>query len=193
MDRDELRGRLSSSYVLLSCEGTAEAVCVEKLLESDSLVIPRRNVVDDPIFFTPYTRLRKADDIAGRFLRTAFEGDGVSGLVICRVVDSRSAKFRLPKRYEGSCEVVSLLTRPEIEILVIRAMGAYDEWARASRRDRQLRPSEFCRGHLGLRHVKERQFLDDFWNPQALVQAIREYDGRRPRADGELSLGVLLA
>lgn len=188
-----MRERLRGSYVLFSCEGTAEAVCIGRLVETGALVSPRHNIVDDPIFFTPYTRLRKADDIAERFLRTTFEGDGVSGLVICRVVDSRAGRFRLPRRCEGSCDVVSLFTRPEIEMLVIHAMGAYDEWARASRRDRQLRPSEFCKGHLGMRHVKERSFLESFWDAYDLVDAIGAYDERRAHGDGEFSLSVLLA
>ncbi len=101
MDRDELRRLLRSSYVLFSCEGTAEAVCIQKLVDAKALVVPRANIVDDPIFFTPYTRLRKADVIAGRFLRTTFEGEGLSGLTICRIVDSRSGKFRLPRQFEN--------------------------------------------------------------------------------------------
>ena len=193
MDRDELRSLLQSSYVLFSCEGTAEAVCIEKLVEANTMVVPRENIVDDPIFFTPYTRLRKADDIANRFLRTTFEGEGVSGLTICRVVDSRSARFKLPRRLEGSCVVMSLFTRPEIEMLVIHAIGAYDEWLRASRRDRNLKPSEFCKGQLRLPHVKEKDFLEEVWDAHVLVRAIEAYDARRPHAADELSLGALLA
>lgn len=193
MDSNRLRSLLRSSYVLFSCEGTAEAVCIQKLVDAEALVVPRANVVDDPIFFTPYTRLRKADDIAGRFLRTTFEGEGVSGLTICRIVDSRSAKFRLPRQFEGACAIASLFTRPEIEMLVIHAMDAYDEWSKMSRRNRQLKPSEFCKGHLGLAHVKERGFLEGFWDAGKLVKAIEAYDARRSHADGELSLGALLA
>lgn len=193
MDRSELRNLLRSSYVLFSCEGTAEAVCIERLVEMDVLVVPRQNIVDDPIYFTPYSRLRKADDLAERFLRTSFEGDGVSGLTICRVVDSRSAKFRLPRRFEGSCVVASLFTRPEIEMLVIHAMDAYDEWLRASRRDRQLKPSEFCKGYFGFSRVKERVFLKSFWETHDLVAAIEEYDARRSRSADGLSLGAILA
>lgn len=193
MDKDELRRLLRSSYVLFSCEGTAEAVCIQKLVDAKALVVPRANTVDDPIFFTPYTRLRKADDIAGRFLRTTFEGEGLSGLTICRIVDSRSGKFRLPRQYEGDCAIASLFTRPEVEMLVIHAMDAYDEWSKMSRRNRQLKPSEFCKGQLDLAHVKERGFLEGFWDAEKLVKAIDAYDARRSHADGELSLGALLA
>ena len=192
MDREELRGLLQSSYVLFSCEGTAEAVCIEKLVEAGSMVVPRHNIVDDPIYFTPYTRLRKADEIADRFLRTTFEGDGVSGLTICRVVDSRSARFNLPRRLEEICIVASLFTRPEIEMLVIHAVGAYDEWSRASRRNRGLKPSEFCKGQLRLPRVKEGDFLKEFWDTHGIAEAIRAYDARRSHATDELSLGALL-
>lgn len=34
MDRDELRRLLCSSYVLFSCEGAAEAVCIQKLVDA---------------------------------------------------------------------------------------------------------------------------------------------------------------
>ena len=36
MDRDELRRLLRSSYVLFSCEGTAEAVCIQKLVDAEA-------------------------------------------------------------------------------------------------------------------------------------------------------------
>lgn len=88
-----LSALLSSRYVLFSCEGTAEAVVVARLVESGALAFPKERVVDDPLFFTPFTRLRKADDIADRFFRTSYEADGARGLLVCRVVDSRAGRF----------------------------------------------------------------------------------------------------
>ena len=48
--------RFSGYHPVISCEGTAEKVAVDILLEADVLVFPKADVVD-------VTRLRKASDI----------------------------------------------------------------------------------------------------------------------------------
>ena len=183
---------LASKYVLFSCEGTAEEVIISKLHEGGRLAVPRERVVEDPIYFTPYTRLRKAEQIAQRFFGTSYVADGASGLLLARIVDSRAGRFVLPRRWAESCAVESFYTRPEIEMLTIHAEGAYGGWLRESRKNRQLRPSEFCKGGLGLRDIKSRDFLDSYWTVEMLTRAIRECDEHRNRSSGELSLGDLL-
>ena len=192
MASNNIDALLKNRYVIFSCEGTAEEVVIGTLIQSDSLIVPAKHIVDDPILFTPYTRLRKASDIANRFFRESYEGDGASGLLVVRIVDSRSGKFTLPKRWENVCEVRSLYTRPEIEMLVIHAEGAYGEWQRASRRNKTLKPNEFCKGTLKLADIKEKTFLQEYWTGDKLVKAIREYDRHRSHANGELSLAALL-
>ena len=59
MGSEEFAGLLDSRYVLMSCEGTAEAVIIGRLCELGALAVPTERIVDDPLFFTPYTRLRK--------------------------------------------------------------------------------------------------------------------------------------
>ena len=193
MRRDEIGQLLDSSFVLFSCEGAAEGVIVKKLFDAGVLRVSPERVVVDPVQYTPYTRLRKASDIAGRFFGTSYEGLGASGLLIARVVDSRAGKFTLPRAWRESAVVESFFTRPEIEMLAIHAEDAYERWLRASRRDRQLRPSEFCKGELGLARVKESAFLEEYWDVDRLVAAINAYDARRRHADEEHSLGDLLA
>lgn len=193
MARRDLASMLETSYVLFSCEGTAEGVVIEKLVEANALVVPKEHVVEDSLYFKPYTRLRKAEDIAERFLRTSYEGDGASGLVVARIVDSKAGKFTFSRRWKGACDVESFYTRPEIEMLAIHAEDAYDNWRRASRRNRALRPSEFCKGELGLRHIKEGDFLREYWDADKLVEAIRKYAGSHGADVGEWSLADLLA
>ena len=163
-----------------------------KLIGADALRVPRKRIVDDPVYFTPYTRLRKADQIAQRFLGTSYYDNEASGLLIARIVDSRAGRFTLSKRWENSCVVESFYTRPEIEMLAIHAEGAYEKWMRASRRNRNLRPSEFCKGDLRMHSIKSQVFLDDYWDYNKLIDAIHTYDRHRNRASGELSLGDLL-
>ena len=192
MDGSEITEMLTSRYVLFSCEGTAEAVIIGKLYDGGCLVVPAKRVVEDTTYYTPYTRVRKAGQIAQRFLGTSYAVDGASSLLIARIVDSRSGRFVLPKRWSDSCVVERFFTRPEIEMLAIHAEGGYEDWRRQSRRNRQLRPSEFCKGDLGLRDIKSFGFLDSYWTADKLVRAIRAYDEHRDRSSGELSLGDLL-
>jgi hypothetical protein len=193
MGRGGVRELLGSRFVLFSCEGAAEGVVMQRLYDEDVLAVPSERVVVDPMMFTPYTRLRKAGDISQRFLGTSYEGYGASGLLIARIVDSRAGKFVLPRRWSRDVAIESFFTRPEIEMLVIHAEDAYGVWQKACRRDRQLRPSEFCKGQLGLDRVKETVFLRDYWDTHNLVGAIKSYDEHRGRKDGELSLGDLIA
>ncbi|MBR3315651.1 MAG: hypothetical protein IKG18_16115 [Atopobiaceae bacterium] len=193
MGRTSVDELLDSRWVLFSLEGGAEQVVMDKLIEADALRVPRQKIVDDPIYFTPYTRLRKADQIAQRFFATSYCADGASGLLLARIVDSRAGRFVLPRRWVHSCVVESFFTRPEIEVLVIHAEGAFKEWSRASRRNRQLRPSEFCKANLRMRDVKSPSFLERYWDERKLVDAIHAYDRHRNHASGELSLGDLLS
>ncbi|MBR3235334.1 MAG: hypothetical protein IKG11_06935 [Atopobiaceae bacterium] len=189
----EIADDLSSHFVLFSCEGAAEGVVVDKLVSENALKIAKDRIVQDPIYFKPYTRLRKPEEIAQRFFGTSYTANGSSGLLLARIIDSRAPRFILPRRWVDSCVVENFYTRPEIEMLVIHAENAYEDWLRCSRKNRQLRPSEFCKGELKLHDIKSASYLAEYWTIESLTKAIRAYDAHRQRASGELSLGDLLA
>lgn len=186
---------LTQRFVLFSCEGTAEGVVIQTLYDNDLLVVPRNHVVMDNTYFDrPYTRLRKADKIADEYFGMSYESNDASGLTVARIVDSKSAKFEFPKRRQNGTEVLSFFTRPEIEMLVIHAECAYGEWQKASRKNRQLKPSEFCSNNLGLSSIKEAPFLRDYWSDASkLVNAIHRHAEKAQRGRGELLLVDLLA
>lgn len=100
-------------YILCSCEGAAEHGIIELLVDSRMLKFNRDDLIDGQI-----TRIRKARDIEKRFLNQDYED---RGLIICRILDSRSENFRLQKQYAAQYEVFNIYTRPEIEILHILA------------------------------------------------------------------------
>lgn len=186
---------LTHRFVLFSCEGTAEGVVIQTLYNNDLLVVPRNHVVMDNTYFDrPYTRLRKAGKIADEYFGMSYESNDASGLTVARIVDSKSAKFEFPKRRQNGTEVLSFFTRPEIEMLVIQAERAYGEWQKASRKNRQLKPSEFCSSNLGLSNIKEAPFLRDYWSDASkLVDAIHRHAEKAQRGRGELLLVDLLA
>ena len=78
-------------------------------------------------------------------------------------------------------------------MLVIHAEGAYRDWGNATRRDRQLRPNEFCKQRLGLDKIKEKDFLEEYWgNGEKLVKAIKTHAETSKRKNEELLLVDLL-
>lgn len=162
---------LANRFVLFSCEGAAEGVVVQQLYDNDLLVVPRSRVVKDAVLVNrPYTRKRKASEIADLYFSMNYEADGAEGLAVARIVDSRAAKFEFPKRQQNGTKVLSFFTRPEIEMLAIHKERAFDAWQRATRKDRQLRPAEFCKQALGISDIKETEFLRRYWaDPDDLV------------------------
>lgn len=185
---------LSSRYVLFSVEGSAEGVIIERLVEDDCLVISRNRIVPDANYYErPYTRTRKASDIAAQYFGVNYAVNGSEGLLIARIVDSRAANFNLPRNVRNAAVVYSFFTRPEIEMLAIFREGAYKDWLRAKRRNKDLRPCEFCKGELGLEKIKETTFLKKYWaKGDELAKSIREYARNCHRDKGENILADLL-
>lgn len=190
----DVRYLLEHRFVLFSCEGTAEGVVIQRLFDEGLLAVDRNRVVFDSLYLDrPYTRMRKATDIASHYLTVNYAVDGAEGILIARIVDSRASRFDLPRGARDGAEVRSFYTRPEIEMLAIHREGAYDEWQRRSRRERSLRPSEFCKQELGLSRIKEAAFLEEYWSDgNLLVKAILEHASKSQRKDGDLFLADLL-
>lgn len=194
MDRETCRSLLQNRFVLFSVEGAAEGEIICSLIEHDAIIVPREHLVsdhNDPSRL--YTRTRKARDIADRYFNMNYHSASADGLAIARIVDTSSGKFVLPRRVRDDAEVLSFYTKPEIEMLVIHREGAYRDWERASRRDRSLRPKEFCKTELKITNVEETAFLRSYWaDIDALRQAIVAYAQTAHRERDELMLADLL-
>ena len=107
---------------------------------------------------------------------------------VIRILDSRREEFRLSKAYEKKVDVINVITAPEIEMLIIHNEGAYERFKRSGKK-----PSEFCKADLRMHNVKSYDFVKDYFsNPQALVNAIKEYRRTANIPKGEYSLSDLL-
>ena len=83
---------------------------------------------------------------------------------------------------------VNVITAPEIEMLIIHAEGAYDQFKRSGKK-----PSEFCKTNLRMHDVKSYDFVKQYFsNPQLLVKAIKEYRRTANIPKGEYRLSDLL-
>lgn len=171
-------GRLASSHPIISCEGTGEEVVARKLVEADRLIFPATAVVD-------ITRKRRSADIQSDYLGFQYDWP----VCILRILDSPRERFRLGRLYSERFPVVSVYTRPEIEMLVIIREGRYADY---SKRSSAMKPSIFCKDVLRMRDVKSAAFLEDYWSAGAIVDAARDYRKLSHLGQGELCLADII-
>lgn len=168
--------RFAGCHPIITCEGTAEQVAVDILLEADALVFSEADVVD-------VTRLRKASDIQDNYLNLDYDWP----VCIVRVLDSRKERFKLGNLYAGRFPVVSYVTHPEIEVLAIIREGSWRRWHGG-----RMKPSDFCKQELGMHEVKREGFLKSYWDADSLTAAAREYKRLSNIPKGELCLADLI-
>ena len=174
---DKLLNEVGDNFVLFSCEGVAEALIVEMLIDAGELTIPTDHLISDPDYDTCYTRERSGKRIAERFLRQDYE---VGVTVIC-VQDKPGYRLKLPAAYTETTRTLTVTTSPEIEMLIVHAEDQYDQYDAWKRKHRgasgaKLKPSLFCKQELpGFSGVKRRDFLEQYWTLESLLRAIDLY------------------
>lgn len=150
---------LSSIHPVISCEGAAEEIIVNKLASSDKFVFPADNIID-------ITRKRKATDIQNDYLGYDYDWP----VCVVRVLDSRRERFQLGSLYCNRYQVFNIYTHPEIEMLCVIRENAWQQWQKSRKR-----PSDYCKQDLGLPKIKQRQFLELYWDAASITDAAREY------------------
>lgn len=169
---------LETSHILVSCEGAMEQIAINKLLEAGALVFSADQVID-------ITRKRKASEIQEEYLRYEYDWP----VCIVRVLDSLRERFKLGSLYSSRFPVVSVYTRPEIEMLAIIRNGCFADYAKVKS---SVKPSQYCKDVLGLRRIKSSEFLDRYWDAESLGEAAKEYRRLAHLERGELCLADIL-
>ena len=159
-----------AKYKACICEGSAEEAVIDILIDNDLLIFKREELLEERVI-----RCRNAK---------RFEEQ----ISVIRILDSRREEFRLSKAYEKKIDVTNIITAPEIEMLIIHAEGAYNQFKRSGKK-----PSEFCKSSLRMHDVKSYDFVKKYFSdPKTLVKAIREYRRTANIHNGEYSLSDLL-
>lgn len=168
-----------SKYVACICEGTAEEVIINILLDHDKLIFNRKQLIEEKPL-----RCRNAKTFEERYLRKGFT-DRIS---VVRILDSRRENFKISRAYEHKIDIINVITAPEIEMLVIFAEKKYAEFKSSKKK-----PSDFCTQDLGFRRVKSKAFVEGYFRDAGvLVSAIEEYKRISDIPKGEYSLAALL-
>ena len=152
-----------AKYKACICEGSAEEAVIDILIENDLLIFKREELLEERVI-----RCRNAKRFEERYLRKGFD--------------------EKIKAYEKKIDVTNIITAPEIEMLIIHAEGAYNQFKRSGKK-----PSEFCKSSLRMHDVKSYDFVKKYFSdPKTLVKAIREYRRTANIHNGEYSLSDLL-
>ncbi|WP_137655497.1 hypothetical protein [Bifidobacterium moukalabense] len=175
---------IQNKMLLFSCEGVAESVIIEKLLGSKRTIIDMNHVIHDASD-SPYTGLRSVKDIQRTFLRQNYDYD----VEILRIIDQPRSPFRLDRLYERRAHVTNLVTHPENEILVIIKEKEFQNYQKYKS---GLKASDYCKRNLCIPNVKSASFLEDYWDIDSLVSALREYRRLMRNAPNDYMLADLL-
>ena len=163
------------------CEGNAESVIINKLMDEGKLIFSRDDLLDNEVL-----RCRKASEFEHKYLRKAFD----KKIIVYRILDSRKEVFKLHKEYIHKVDVINVITAPEIEMLIIINEGKYVEYSRVKN---NIKPSVFCKDVLKLKSVKTKKFVINYFsNVDDLVEAVREYKRLSCVQKNEICLADLL-
>ena len=173
---DDVMRKLAEDHLLISCEGSAEEVIINKLIEGRSLVFPKEHVI-------AVTRKRKAAEIQDEFLNYDYDWP----VSVVRIHDSRKEAFKLGNLYRDRYAVIDVITHPEIDVLAVLRENKWEHWKKTGKK-----PSEYCKSELRMADIKRTRFLEEYWDVDGIVSASREYRRMSQLRKGELCLADIL-
>lgn len=136
-----------SGIIACMCEGGAETVIMNMLIDNDQLIFNREQLIEESVL--PRMSVK---EFQSRHLK--FEYD--QKLTVLRTIDSRSEKFNLGKAYRCQVEVINVITAPEIEMLIIVSLNKYEDFCRSGIK----KPSEYCKSILNIKNVKSPKYIE---------------------------------
>lgn len=168
-----------SKYIACICEGTAEQVIIDLLLDKNKLIFSRDSLIEHEVI-----RCRSGKKFEEQYLRKGF----TEQITVFRILDSRNENFRLSKAYINKVKVINVITAPEIEMLIIFNENKYTNFKNSG-----MKPSVYCKTKLKYHDVKSEAFVKKYFsNIDSLVNAIREYKRVSDIKQNETTLADIL-
>lgn len=168
-----------SKYNACICEGTAEQVIIDLLLDNNKLIFSRNELLEHEVL-----RCRTGKNFEEQYLRKGF----TEQITVFRILDSRRENFKLSKAYQSKVKIINVITAPEIEMLVIINEGKYSDYKKSGKK-----PSEYCKSDLKYREVKSATFVKSYFDDiDILIRAIIEYKRVSNVKRNEITLADIL-
>lgn len=166
------------------CEGSAESVIINKLLDANKLKFTRNDLLENEVL-----RCRSAQNFEDKYLSKRF----VKKITVYRILDSRKENFKLRKVYESKVDVINVITAPEIEMLVIINEGKFADYTNKKNSKTYAKPSEYCKTILKYPSVKTEKFIEEYFSDiDSLISAIKEYKRLSNIPKNEICLADIL-
>lgn len=182
-----LRCSLKTGHIFCIPEGSAEEVIIKKLFESNRLLFKNGDFHKEDKLIRKFSRTRKGKKFAKENLEMDY---GERHINILRILDSKRENFSLGKVYEErilarEIRVFDIVTRPEIEMLIIINEGYYSKF---TNRKGDISANAFCKKELNMRNVKSEKFVSNYFNDiNILINSIKKYKNLHP-TKGEFCL-----
>lgn len=181
--QESLKNLLKTGHVICILEGSAEEVIIKRLFENNNLIFKNGDTYDGSRLIRKFSRTRQGR----KFARENLEMDyGERYINILRILDSKREKFSLGKVYKeriqsGEIQIFNILTRPEIEMLIIINEGHYQKF---TNRKGGIKASVYCKTELNLDKVKNVEFVSDYFSDvNILVNSIIGYNELHSKKD----------
>ena len=172
-----------AKYIACICEGGAERVIMDLLLDNHMLIFERDELLDEEVL-----SCRGGKDFEKKYLGKGFSDK----ITIYRILDSRREKFNISKAYKDKIDVVNVITAPEIEMLIICNEGKFAEFQKF-KNNKSGKPSTYCKTELGYKEVKTNEFVYHYFSDVSkLKYAISEYKRLSGGHRGEKTLYDIL-
>lgn len=179
-----------SDNIVIIYEGNTEKYILETLLEEGAFKFDRWQILD-------YGRMFKRSNAQHR---NALENQylpmdyGNSRLLMLLIQDDdRSPKINTHFLYKITGPLF-IVTKPEIEMLMIHSLSQYDNFHRAKVQNHQLKPSQFIASYLGVStsRVKSKAFITDFYQENSLIEAIYAHTSKANRERNQYFLSDII-
>lgn len=158
---------------LVACivEGKTEKIILEMLLDNNLLFFDKSNLLDNKILEGKY---RNPKTFTKKYLNLNYEDNDLYLIVI----KDDKKDFKINSPYDRNIkQKIIVSSAPEIEILMIIALGKYDEYTKKYKS--KIKPSLYLKQFIFKnQNVKDEEFIKDFYNSNSLKDAIKSYDSK---------------
>jgi len=158
----------SNNLVACICEGSSEKTIMSALLNNGLLRFSKEQLLSGELLGKKY---RNSMYFQNDFLTLDYEGREI----VILVVQDRALPYVIKSPYSKKIKGIhSLLTKPEIEMLMIHAGG---ERAAYEKVKSSKKPSLFLQEKHKIKGVelKSKKYIDKFYETHSLVDAINEH------------------
>lgn len=178
-----------SDAIAIVYEGNSEKYILDFLLEQEAFKFESWQLLDGRMFKRTNTQHRFA--LENQYFPMDF---GASRLVVLLVQDD-DAHLRIDDVFlDKITGPLFVVTKPEIEMLMIHSLDVYEDFHKARVKNHQLKPSQFVAETLGIptSRVKSKNFIQDFYSKYSLGEAIVKHARKANRERGKFLLADII-